>query len=47
MTYIKNWYTKKACDFQGICLCETVKVAMSARVMTQKGITKKKNTNSS
>ena len=46
MTYIKNWYTKKACDFQGICLYETGKVAMSARVMTQKGITKK-NTNSS
>ena len=29
-----KWHLKKTCDFQGICLYETVKVAVSMRVMS-------------
>lgn len=28
-----KWYAKKTCDFKSVCLYETVKVAVPARVM--------------
>ena len=32
--YITKWHIKKTCVFKGICLYETIKVAVSARVMS-------------
>ena len=30
-----KWHTKKTCDFKGVCLYETVKVAVSAHVIIE------------